>query len=184
MTNVQDEAQAQQITGVLSALESQYGVGIITSGNFMTADASDVALATPYLAMQTLLGTTFSPSGTGTYSVSVDPNADDQPDHVFLRPRPVDRRRQRPVRGRHGGLLPNTGYNSFAGLNGSNPVTLADINVTTAPGSADDAIACRRRCRPRTTAAPTRCLRPPACSATATCCRMSSGMRSTAVDLR
>ena len=105
MTNVQNDAQAQQITGVLSALKSEYGVGIITSGNFMTADANNALLTAPYLAMQTLLGTTFSQSGTGSYSVSVDPRDRNQPDHVFLRPRPVDRRRQRPVRGDDDGLL-------------------------------------------------------------------------------
>ena len=134
MDNVQSAAQAQQITGVLSALQSQYGVGIITSGNFMTADANDNLLPTPYLAMQTLLGTTFSASGTGSYSVSVDPAPTTNPIMSSYAPGQLIGGASGQFAGTTTGYYSNTGYDSFTGLTGSNPVTLADINVTTNPG--------------------------------------------------
>ena len=134
MDNVQSAAQAQQITGVLSALQSQYGVGIITSGNFMTADANNNLLPTPYLAMQTLLGTTFSASGTGSYSVSVDPGATTNPIMSSYAPGQLIGGASGQFAGTTTGYYSNTGYESFTGLTGSNPVTLADINVTTNPG--------------------------------------------------
>ncbi|MBS0244969.1 MAG: hypothetical protein JSS20_22580, partial [Proteobacteria bacterium] len=70
MANVQDQAQATAIQNVLYQVEYNYHVGIITSGDFMTKDASDAVLASPYAAMQTLLGITYAGGGAGTYSVS------------------------------------------------------------------------------------------------------------------
>jgi Ca2+-binding RTX toxin-like protein len=72
MDNVKDAAQAGAITNVLYQLEHDYHVGVITSGNFMTKDANDVALAgDSYASMKQLLGLTFSGLfGTGDFTVN------------------------------------------------------------------------------------------------------------------
>jgi len=136
MTNVQNAAQAAQITTVLSQLQSQYHVGIITAGDFMTADANNALLPTPYLAMQTLLGTTLSSYGTGTYSVSVDPGATSNPIMAGYAPGALIGGASGQFAGTTGGYYTNTGYVSYAGLGATPTTTLADINVTTAPGAA------------------------------------------------
>ena len=144
MQNVQNATQAAQITNVLSQLEYNYHVPIITSGNFITDDATGAPLTNTYSAMETLLGVTNNPSGngTGTYSVSVDPTATSNPIMAGYTAGAL-------IGGSNGqfdipgtttletpGYYQNAGYSSYSSVSGTPTTTLADINVTTAPGAA------------------------------------------------
>jgi Ca2+-binding RTX toxin-like protein len=131
MRNVQDAAQAAQITSVLSQLASQYHVGLITSGDFMTNDANDALLPSPYLAMQTLLGASLSTFGTGTWSLSVAPGATGNPIMSDYGASELIGGASGQFAGTTTGYYTNTGWVSYAGLAGTNPVTLANINLST-----------------------------------------------------
>ena len=134
MRNVKDATQAAQITNVLSQLEYNYHVGIITSGDFMTSDASNAELPAPYLAMQTLLGATFSTSGVGSYSLSVDPAATANPIMAgYSSGAPIGGASGQ-FAGTTAGFYTNTGYSSYTGIGATPTTVLADINVTTNPG--------------------------------------------------
>ena len=134
MRNVKDAAQAEQITNVLSQLEYNYHVGIITSGDFMTSDAKNAVLPVPYLAMQTLLGATFATSGVASYSLSVDPAATANPIMAgYASGAPIGGASGQ-FAGTTAGFYTNTGYSSYTGIGATPTTVLADINVTSNPG--------------------------------------------------
>jgi hypothetical protein len=136
MAYVQSQAQATTLTTLLSQAEA-LGVGIITSGNFMTnAIPGAVALTTPYLAMSTLLGVLPVTSGTGTYSVTVAPGATSNPIMAGYTPTTLIGGASGQFAGTTAGYYTATGYQSFAANAGVTSTTLANINLEATAGGA------------------------------------------------
>ncbi len=132
MAYVQDQAQATTLTTLLSAAQA-LGVGIITSGNFMT-NAVTGAITTPYLAMSTLLGVLPVTSGTGTYSVTEAPGATSNPIMAGYTPTTLIGGASGQFAGTTAGYYTATGYQSFAANAGVTSTTLANINLEASPG--------------------------------------------------